>query len=101
MGTSVLEGIATIGQSTTSLDVAEVPQISNHKSRPTISNPKTSERQKAQVKSVSAQMVSLISNLGSAALASLQPGATQEITSVESGEGIKMAVAKPSTSQVT
>lgn len=76
VGTSVLEGIATIGETSTSLDAGEV-------------------------KSVSAQMVSLISNLGAATLISLQTGATQEINSLdESGEGIKMAVSKPSTSEV-
>lgn len=76
VGSSVLEGIAAIGETSSSLEAGEV-------------------------KSVSAQMVSLISNLGAATLISLQTGATQEINSLdESGEGIKMAVSKPSTSEV-
>ena len=77
-----------------------------------------------KVKSVSTKMVSLISNLGAATLASLQRGETQvcrwcfgllvsqdmlvcctifwqEMDSVDAnGSGIKMAVSKPSVSEV-
>jgi hypothetical protein len=73
VGTSVLEGIATIGETSTSLDAGEAPLA--------IFSGKSDEGYPIlrQVKSVSAQMVSLISNLGAATLISLQTGATQDI----------------------
>jgi len=75
VGASVLEAAASVGQASTSLAASEV-------------------------KSVSTKMVSLISNLGAATLASLQRGETQEMDSVDAnGSGIKMAVSKPSVSE--
>ena len=73
VGTSVLEGIATIGETSTSLDAGEAPLA--------IFSGKLDEVYPIlrQVKSVSAQMVSLISNLGAATVISLQTGATQDI----------------------
>jgi len=77
VGESILGGIVSIGQ-TTSTEVA------------------------AEAKSVSTKLVSLISDLGVAALQSLEEGATKEINSLdESGSGIKVAVTKPSAEATT
>ncbi|CAK9105808.1 unnamed protein product [Durusdinium trenchii] len=74
-GSSLLGGIAAIGKTSTSEDTTEV-------------------------KSVSTKLVSLVADLGTAAITSLADGAKQEINSVdESGQGIKVAVAKPSPSE--
>lgn len=77
VGSSILGGIATIGKTTS-----------------------TATTPPGEAKSVSTKLVSLVSNLGEAALGSIEPGQTKEINSVdESGEGIKVAVSKPSTAE--
>ncbi|CAJ1349272.1 unnamed protein product [Effrenium voratum] len=74
-GSSLLGGIASIGGSSSQLDSTEV-------------------------KSVSSKLTSLVSDLGQAAVKSLQAGEVQEINSLdESGEGIKMAVTKQSSAE--
>eukprot|EP00435_Cladocopium_sp_Y103_P021861 s177_g5.t1 len=55
-----------------------------------------------EAKSVSTKLVSLVSHLGETALGSLESGQTEEINSVdESGEGITVAVSRPSIAEAT